>query len=461
MGKTAMRLKRFLRNSSGNMAIMFSLAAVPLLLAAGVASDLLRANNANTLLQAATDAAALAGAAGKKNAMTEVQLKKIVDDYLLINRANKILKSVTVQKSAYDKKTGIFSVKLTGKIETTFVALAGYSTMDVIGYSEVELGSGALEIAMVLDTTGSMNAEGRLDALKAAATELVDKLLKNKSSDSYIKVGMVPFADYVNVGVSNRNKFWLNVAADTKKYECWDSYPNVTYSNCHMETVNGYNDGVPITYQQNVCDTNPGAVVKQCGMVDHKWNGVVGSRNNGLDTKIVGSGAKYPGIIDAWGPQGITEMTDSRSTLNSNISSLTANSETYIPTGLLWGWELLNSAEAFGGVKTKAEMLTAKGTKALILMTDGDNTRSADYPYHWGNDAAVADQKTKELCEGVKQDGISVYTVAFKVGKASSKQMLVDCASTPGQAFDAQNNAALLAAFGDIAGQLTQLRLTK
>ncbi len=456
-----MKFKRYLKNNSGNMAIMFSLAAVPLLLAAGAATDLLRANNANTLLQAATDAAALAGAGAKNHNMSEGQLTMVVNNFIGSNKAADILKSVTIQKSGYDKKTGIFSVKLSGKVQTTFMALAGYPTMDAIGYSEVELGSGALELVMALDTTGSMNSEGRLDALKVAANDLVAKLLKDKSADAYIKVGMVPFADYVNVGVANRNKFWVDVPADTQKNECWTTYPNATYSNCHMETVNGSNDGVPVTYQQNVCDTNTGAAVQQCGLVDYKWYGVVGSRSNGLDTKIVGSGAKYPGLINVGGPQAITEMTDSQSTLVANINSLTANSETYIPSGLLWGWELLSSVDAFTGVKTKAEMTALKGTKAMVLMTDGDNTRSADYPYHWGNNAAAADQKTKELCDNIKADGISVYTVAFKVLKTSSKKMLTNCASSPSQAFDAQNNAALLAAFGEIAGQLTQLRLTK
>ena len=456
-----MKLKHFQKNSSGNMAVMLSLAAVPLFLAAGAATDILRTNSANTLLQAATDAAALAGAAAKNHAMSEKNITTIVNDYLKNNRATDILKSVTVQKSGYNAKTGIFSVQLKGKVQTTFMALAGFSTMDAVGYSEVDVGSSALELVMVLDTTGSMNAEGRLDALKDAANDLVDKLLKDKSAETYLKIGMVPFADYVNVGVGNRNKFWVDVPPD--KEEAWSGTvtPVIGTKNCHMVTVSGSNDGVPYSSQQQQCDYVYGPAETQSGTNYYKWYGVVGSRNNGLDTKIVGSGAKYPGIINVTGPQAITEMTDNRSTLNSNINSLTANNETYIPSGLLWGWELLNSADAFGGVKTKAEMTAAKGTKALVLMTDGDNTRSATYPEHWGNDDVVVDQKTKELCANIKADGISVYTVAFKVGKASSKKMLVDCASAPSQAYDASNNSALVAAFGDIAGKLAQVRLTK
>ncbi len=456
-----MNFKRFLKNSNGNMAVILSLSAVPLLLAGGAATDLLRANNANTVLQAATDTAALAGAAGKNHSMSNADLVKVVNDYLKDNHATNILKSISIQKSGYDTKTGIFSVQLTGKIQTTFMALAGFPTMDTVGYSEVELGSGALELAMVLDTTGSMNSEGRLGALKIAATDLVDKLLKDKLPSSYIKVGIVPFAEYANVGVANRTKLWIDVPADTQKNECKNTYPNKIQTNCHMETVKGSNDGVPVTSQRKVCDTNLGAAVQQCTKVDHKWYGVVGSRSGVLDSKIVGAGAKYPGLIDIGGPQAITEMTDNMASLKTSISTLTANSATYIPSGLLWGWELLNSTDAFGGVKTAAEMATLKGTKALVLMTDGDNTRSAAYPYHTGSDTAAADQKTNELCANIKSDGISIYTVAFKVEKASSKQMLLDCASSPSQAFDAQDNGALLAAFGDIARQLAQLRLTK
>lgn len=455
-----MVFKRFLKSSSGNIAIMFSLAAVPLLLGAGAASDILRANNANTVLQAATDAAALAGVAGKNNKLNADKIALAVNSFLESNGANKILKNVTVVDTGFDAK-GVFHVKMTGKIETTFMALAGFHTMDVIGYSEVEAGSGGLEVALVLDTTGSMNAQGRLAALKVSANDLIDKLLTDKAADSYIKIGIVPFADYVNVGVSNKDKSWMDVPSTVPQMSCWNTYPNATYSNCRMETFTGINDGAATSWTSQVCDWVNGTAVQQCGLNAPVWNGVVGSRNNGLDTKLKGTGNPYPGLLYQVGPQAITQLTDSKATLLSSVNSLTANAETYIPAGLLWGWELLDASEPFLGAKTQAEMTAVRGKKALVLMTDGDNTLSATYPWHWGNNDNQADQKTKELCNNIKAEGISVYTVAFKVGKPSSKKMLVDCASDTSQAYDAADDAALLAAFGEIAASLAQMRLTK
>lgn len=452
--------RSFLKSTSGNIAIMFSLVALPLFVGIGVAVDLVRVNNANGLLQTAADAAALAGAAGRKSALSEAAADKTAKDFLTANGADSILKSVSIQDMGYNKTTRIYHVKIKGTVSTTFMAMVGISTMDAVGYSEVAMGGGGLELALVLDTTGSMNAEGRLDGLKVAAKDLVDKVLKDKDPDAYVKVGMVPFANYVNVGVANRNKFWVDVPATTKTWSCWDTYPHATSYNCH-DVANGPVDGVPQVGTHQECDYNYGAAVKQCGWDDPQWLGIVGSRNNGLDTKIVGNGAPYPGLINVWGPQAITELTTNANTLDSNIDALTADAETYIPEGLVWGWELLDAAEPFLGAKTTEEMAATKGTKALVLMTDGDNTKSADYPYNWGSDSADADAKTSELCSNIKKAGISVYTVAFKVEKASSQKMLKDCASAPSQAFDASNNAALLAAFNEIANSLAQIRLTK
>ena len=58
-------LKRFAQDQKGTVAVMSGLVAIPLFLMAGTAIDFARFNGAQTHVQTALDAAALAGASGK------------------------------------------------------------------------------------------------------------------------------------------------------------------------------------------------------------------------------------------------------------------------------------------------------------------------------------------------------------------------------------------------------------
>ncbi|MFO1034168.1 MAG: pilus assembly protein TadG-related protein [Hyphomicrobiales bacterium] len=72
--------------------MMLSLAVIPMMLGAGSAVDMVRASNARTVLQAAADSAALAGAVSGKTDATS--LNKIVKNYLKANNAENVLSSV-------------------------------------------------------------------------------------------------------------------------------------------------------------------------------------------------------------------------------------------------------------------------------------------------------------------------------------------------------------------------------
>ena len=76
---------------------------------------------------------------------------------------------------------------------------------------------GSVEVAMVLDNTWSMSMSDssgvkKIDALKSAATNLTTKL--KTSGKDQVKIGLVPYADYVNVGTNNRTRSWVSVPAD-------------------------------------------------------------------------------------------------------------------------------------------------------------------------------------------------------------------------------------------------------
>jgi Mg-chelatase subunit ChlD len=390
---------------------------------------------------------------------------------LTVNKADSYIQSVKVTDFGFDNNNTQYHVKATGKMNTMFMGLIGYPTMDVGAYSEVDVGGSALEVALVLDTTGSMNMQNRLTGLKVAAKDLVQNLLQNKDAGAYLKIGIVPFANYANVGLANRNKTWIDVPADyDDPQSCGPTYPNAVYGNCHLvpysyQSCTGGNDGSPqtcttVSGSSNQCDVlDYGTPVQQCWAgAHHAWNGAVGSRTNDA---VITTGDKYPGIMDAAAPNEIIDLTDNMGKLVSGIETLNADGETYIPSGLLWGWNLLDSAEPYSTAKSAASMATLKGAKALVLMTDGDNTKSAQIPKHDGTDGAAADLKTAQLCSNIKAAGISIYTVAFKVEKATSLAMLKNCASNPSQAFDAQDNTALQSVFNQIAGSLASMRLSK
>jgi Flp pilus assembly protein TadG len=442
---------------NGNVSIMMAVAAVPLLAAAGAAIDMVHANNAQTALQSAVDAAALAG--GTSGFSSNSDLSALVNKYLSQNNANFSIGTADAIEFGSAHSTNNFFVRVNGKIKTDFMSLVGIPTVGLAAYAEVEKGGQALELALVLDNTASMNSENRLAALKVSAKKLVDTIITKKPPGAYVKIGIVPFSNYVNVGVGNRNKSWIDVPADYTDTTAvtYNTYPNPT--NCHIVDHPYLNDGVPAVWQENVC--NWGTAVPVSYFPTHTWNGCVGSRNDPLDVSIASPNVKYPGILDVGCPMALTELTETKSTLDSQIDAMAATGETYIPAGVLWGWNMLDSQQPLTGAKTAAEMANLKGVKAMVLMTDGDNTLSATYPTHNGGDAAAADAKTAQLCTNMKADGISIFTVGFKVHKASSLAMLAACASKPSQALTADDDAALMAAFDEIGASLAQIRVAK
>jgi hypothetical protein len=128
---------------------------------------------------------------------------------------------------------------------------------------------------------------------------------------------------------------------------------------------------------------------------------------------------------------------------------------------LIWGWNVLDSAAPFSEGKTKDEKVKVNGKKAIVLMTDGENTRSAIYPTHNGTDVNLANATLEATCQAVKADGIEVYTVSFMVQTPTVKKILQDCATVPAQFFDADDALELNEAFSQIARELAAVRLSQ
>ncbi len=410
------KLGRYLRCTRGNTAVMFALAAVPMLLTAGVSIDMARANRSQAMLQVAADAAALAAAAkidqGKfGGSSTNAIVASMVESYVMANNAGDAVDAINSIESSFDGKTGKLTVRIKGKINTSLMKLAGVDEMQIDAVAEVLVTQKALEVVLVLDNTGSM-AGAKIDALKVAATNLTNSVFENAGPTSEVRMGVVPFSEYVNVGLGGNNGAWLD------------------------------NTVMPA-----------GAA----------WEGCVGSLASPQDESASGNsgGDQYTpmGGVNCVAP--LLPLTTDKASVLGKISGMKAEGNTYIPAGLLWGWHVLNSDAPITGALTNADLAKINGTKAIVLMTDGANTISPSYPMHDGSDVGLANTLTASLCANAKAANIKVFAVTFELTDPTILDIMEDCANEPGMSFDASNGSALNSAFSDIAAQLAGIHLSQ
>jgi Flp pilus assembly protein TadG len=213
--------RRLRCDEGGNVVILFGAIAIPLLLAMGGAVDLARHARYKTVLANAVDSAALA--LGRKGEdMDEEEAEEFVQEYVAaftIADDQFEIEDFDVQKTDDG-----FIVRAEASMETIFLPLGdmaslghGINTMAVNLTSEVVHSSNRVELALVLDNTGSMNcttsvtascaadwssppANSRIKALKTAAKTLVDTLMRDDLDDKdQIKIALVPFEGMVNV----------------------------------------------------------------------------------------------------------------------------------------------------------------------------------------------------------------------------------------------------------------------
>ena len=453
-------VRRFGSDARGNVAMMFGLASLGLVGAVGLAMDYTHAQTMRTKVAVAADGAVLAGA--KLTGKPESQRQEIALQHF--NAAIAIQGGVhIVAFTGHDIKAGNdvegFRVEVDAYVPTTFGKLFGLSKLPFKIETHARGGSMSnVEIALVLDKTGSM-AGAKMLALKAAATDLVTTLTAKATTPDQIKFALVPFATHVNVGMANRNAPWISVPPDQTVNACWFTYPNAISSNCRLEPYTYLQDGVPVTTTTQVCDWDWGAPVEVCGPTTSQWYGCVGSRNYPLNVQDGTYSTPVPGLLDAWCPGEIVALTSNAATINTAIGTLTAEGGTYIPAGLAWGWRVLSPDVPYN--ESQKGKNPKKINRYMILMTDGANSQSPNYPDNWGTDVGVANTLTQELCENIKNDDIQVFTIAFEVTDATIKNILQGCASGPGNFFNATDAAQLASAFKAIGSSLTALRLSK
>ena len=438
----------FQKNEKGNFAIMTALSMAVLLGGMAVAIDLSNAYSHRQNLQDTTDALALMAARGELE--TQADLNSAAQEYMQLSFPGASVANVVVDR--IDRNGDEITVVASNKVATSFGRLLGRDNIDVNASSSALFANNGVDIAMVLDTTFSMNGS-KLTSLKSAANNLVDTL--DTFENENLRVSVVPFAQYVNVGTSRRNANWLDVPAD--QVVTRQRRDVVSRTNCRTVARTTTRDGVTVNGTRRVCDVVRGPARTVTETVT--WKGCVGSRLAPNHERVEFASRRIPGLLEHQAECGteIRPLTTNLNTVKNTISSLKADGETYIPSGLAWGWRALDNNEPL----TEAAITKTRTTeKVLILMTDGENQNSKNGVLHNATNRGEADRTTKSICENIKDDDIQVFTIAYEVDDRRTRNMLEGCASAGANFFNATNAAELNEAFQKIGSSLVQLRIT-
>lgn len=434
---------------------------------AGLVIDTSSMANQDSRLQAKIDAAVLAAAVFDKDDKDEV--KKFVEDYL--QDANDFGVTLTADVLVDDE-----NIKVTAAIPYAPL-LMGNTTRMVRATTEApRRQEQPLNIALVLDTTQSMEDQGNMRPMQNAAKTLLQDL---SSFTADVKVSIVPFGDYVKVApdpatvpgwIRSDAPAWID--ASTHGTVVTRCKPEIvkTGSCVGTGTYNNfitYSDGIPSgTTSREVMDCS-GRVSRPtgntiCTSSPAIWGGCAGSRARPYNTQADFGGRRIPGAMNVTCGTEMMPLTDDFAAAETMVESLTASGNTYLPSGLMWGWRSITPSAPF----TEATSSSRETIKAVVFMTDGANTLSQDGDLHDGEDKVEGLKMTENICEGMRTDSVQVYTVAYKfVGDpadmAATRAVLQNCASSTANYFEAANARQLKDAFKDISRQLFSVRLSR
>ncbi|QDZ09335.1 TadE/TadG family type IV pilus assembly protein [Devosia ginsengisoli] len=215
---------RFTRDERGAFAVVFGLMAIVLIALGGAVVDYVALQQAKSRAQIALDAAALALQPQIFN--EPINIADISDKAaaLLEDRlGNAFGVGVTFSTPVANVAAGSLILEAQVSMPTMFVSLVGVQQLNAGIRSEAQRMMLDLEVAMVLDNSGSM-AGSRISNLKTAARCATNILLYDAVNDTTcdplggatvkenVKIGLVPFALMVNIGTQFKNESWLDWA---------------------------------------------------------------------------------------------------------------------------------------------------------------------------------------------------------------------------------------------------------
>lgn len=461
--------RRARRTRRGNIAVMTALLAVPAIGAVGVAVDLGRAYMLHNRMTTAIDAAALAGG----RVLTTANVGADVRMYYYANIPPDFLgatvgaPTITV---AADNETMV--VRASATLPTTFIRVLGIDHVPVSVSNQVRRTVRGMELALVLDVTGSMWSSNKIGQLRDSAKDLVNILFGSNETSRTLWISLVPYTATVNLGADRQG--WLAAASPRAA-----DYQPSTWRGCVEARPSHDADELPPSSAPFTAFLYRSTLGLHAGGGDNDWPPINDplpyTDNNNRTGPNVGCG---PPVLP---------LSGNKAEILGRIDALRGVNRggTMANIGLQAGWFTLSPLwRGLWGGPTPAGLPLDYDTpdvdKAVVLLTDGSN-EWYDHPKPPTGDytaygrlsegrlgTTTASQATSrinsrmtDLCTAMKARKITIYTITLMVTSETTKSLYRSCASQPTYYFNSPTSAELRGIFQQIGSQLSNLRLDK
>lgn len=466
---------------SGTIAAAFAIMAPVVIASAGMALDMGQSYHIRERLCGALDAAAISGAA---TFTEEDDIVQRVEEFINVNYPDTdIGKVVNLNVSAVDDEVVADAV---ARYDTMFMHIVGVPEMNIHCQTVVHRDVRGLEVALVLDVTGSMQGQS-IQSLRTASNNFIEILYDRSSDPDFVKVAIVPYSVTVNVG-----EIAPTLVDDMPQYRGSDvAYRYIDDEDDLNSDVEWHGCLMARDYPGDTLDYDVSeegywepywAPATPHDWDDNDWDPDLGGSMNVAQSQC--NNRRTPNLgCPEFNP--IVPLTNDKDKLLEAAADLEywCRGGTLGNVGMSWGYRVLSPGEPF---TEGASYDNERWQKVVVMMTDGENQfwrkggldsyKDSDFsPYGYylnssgylgGPQSPLGDNKNEgrmiaqdrfiETCEDMKANGIKVYTVVF--GKKLSSDMKDDfesCASKPSNYFFAPEQDDLVDAFERISKELS------
>lgn len=442
-------LSSFDADDRGNFALAFAAVATVLAMGAGMAVNTAQLSLTRSNLLQALDSAVTSTARDiTTGVIKEKDARGMVEAFLNANGGTGFASAETISLDTLkiEKADSRLSATASVDVELAFPVFTTASVQRVTVESAALYSDKRIEVAMMLDITGSMSGQ-KIKDLKTAATNAVNAFIgKQDASNPRVRVAIVPYADSVNTGPLVR------YVHNETSYTSGSSAPPVF--DPLLFVANGKNDMLAAngSTRPDRCATERKG--------SHQFTDA--SPLSGMVNRDV--------RLDFCPKAELQPLTADKASLIAIIDDFKASGHTAGQIGVQWTRYMLspNWAEMMPNGAAPAAYGDKKSAKYAILMTDGEFNNAFAGVAKDGNvknQGSLARTNAETHCAAMRKDGIEIFSIGFMLKEAGAKAVMKNCASSDTSAikhyYEVADGEALNAAFLAIAANIERLALTK